>query len=141
MAALRRDLIDAEDDFYSLCNKLNDDNEYDVRCCYEAPMGLRKKFHVCRSMLFSKAWSREATHRRIDPKSDRVIADKMVKLRVKLETLVAANPELQEAMDRYNRARAHLAARSEYAANNQGYAAKAVTLTRGAAQKFPLPGD
>ena len=113
MAALRRDVIDAEDDFYALYNKLNDDNEYDVRCYYEAPTGLRKKTHVCRPVFFSKARNREDKNRRIDPKTDRVIADKLVKLQEKLETLVAANPELQEAMARYNTARAQLMARSE----------------------------
>ena len=42
-AALRRDMIQAEDDFYAIYNKLNDDNEYDVRCRYESPTGQRKK--------------------------------------------------------------------------------------------------
>jgi hypothetical protein len=113
LANLRRDLIDAEDDFYSLYNKLNNDNEYDVRCRYETPTGLRKKMHVCRPVFFSKARNREDKNRSIDPKTDRVIADKLVTLQEKLETLVAANPELQEAMARYNTARARLMARSE----------------------------
>lgn len=113
LANLRRDLIDAEDDFYSLYNELNTDNEYDVRCRYEAPTGQRKKTHVCRPVFFSKARNREDKNRSIDPKTDRVIADKMVTLQDKLETLVAANPELQEAMARYNTARARLIARSE----------------------------
>ena len=113
LANLRRDLIDAEDDFYSLYNKLNNDNEYDVRCRYETPTGLRKKTHVCRPVFFSKARNREDKNRSIDPKTDRVIADKLVTLQEKLETLVAASPELQEAMARYNTARARLMARSE----------------------------
>ena len=116
--ALRRDLIRAEDDFYSLYNKLNDDNEYDVRCRYEAPTGVRKKIHVCRPVFFSKARDREDRTRRINPKTDAVIADKMVKLQEKLDTLIATNPELQEAMARYNTARARLVARREETASN-----------------------
>ena len=116
--ALRRDLFRAEDDFYSLYNKLNDDNEYDVRCRYEAPTGVRKKIHVCRPVFFSKARDREDRTRRINPKTDAVIADKMVKLQEKLDTLIATNPELQEAMARYNTARARLVARREETASN-----------------------
>lgn len=32
---LRREVYDAEEDFYALFNKLNDDADYDVRCFYE----------------------------------------------------------------------------------------------------------
>lgn len=110
MSDLRRDLIQAEDDFYSLYNKLNDDNEFDVRCFYETPTGLRKKVHVCRPVFFSKARNREDKTRRIDPKTDRVIAMKMETLQQKLETLIAANPELQEKMSTYNSVRAQLVA-------------------------------
>ena len=117
-AALRRDLIRAEGDFYALYNKLNDDNEYDVRCFYEAPTGLRTRNQVCRPVFFSKARNRDDPTRRINPDTDRVIADKMVKLQEKLETLTAANPELQAAMARYNTARARLVALSEEKASN-----------------------
>ena len=117
-AALRRDLIKAEGDFYALYNKLNDDNEYDVRCFYEAPTGLRTKHQVCRPVFFSKARNRDDPTRRMNPDTDRVIADKMVKLQEKLEALTAANPELQAAMARYNTARARLMALSEERASN-----------------------
>jgi len=116
--ALRRDLIRAEDDFYSLYNKLNDDNEYDVRCFYEAPTGVRKKYHVCRPVFFSKARNRENLNRKISPDTDPVIADKMVKLQEKLDTLIATKPELQVAMARYNTARAQLMALHEEKASN-----------------------
>ena len=113
LATLRRDLIQAEGDFYSLYNTLNDDNEYDVRCYYETPTGQRKKVHVCRPVFFSKARNREDKTRRINPQTDKVIADKMITLQEKLETLIAANPELAEAMDRYNTVRAQLVAASQ----------------------------
>ena len=116
--ALRRDLFRAEDDFYSLYNKLNDDNEYDVRCFKEAPTGVRKKQHVCRPVFFSKARNRDNLNRPMNPDTDPVIADKMVKLQEKLETLIATNPELQVAMARYDTARARLMARREETASN-----------------------
>ncbi len=118
MGELRRDVFQSEEDFYSLYNKLNDDNEYDVRCYYEAPTGVRTKQHVCRPVFFSKARNRDDLTRRINPDTDPVIADKLVKLQEKLETLIATNPELQVAMARYNTARARLMALREERASN-----------------------
>ncbi len=117
-AALRRDLTRAEGDFYSLYNKFNNDNEYDVRCSKVAPTGVRTKQHVCRPVFFSKARNRENLSRRIDLNTDPVIADKMVKLQEKLDTLIATNPELQVATARYNTARARLMALREERAGN-----------------------
>lgn len=111
--AVRRDLIQAEDDFYALYNKLNDDNDYDVRCYYESPTGVRKKEHVCRPVFFSKARNREDRTRRVNPQNDPVIAEKLVKLEENLKALVAANPELQVAMANYNNARARYVALHE----------------------------
>lgn len=112
-AVLRQEMIQAEEDFYALYNDFNDDNEYDVRCRYESPTGLRKKYRVCRPVFFSKARNREDLTRGVDPNSDPVIAEKMVTLQEKMETLTAANPELQVAMARYNSARSQLMAQSE----------------------------
>jgi hypothetical protein len=113
MATLRRDLDEAEDDFYSLYNELNDDNEYDIRCSYEAPTGVRKKTKVCRPAFFAKDRGREDKTRRINPEMDPYLAAKMDKLQENLEALVAASPDLQAAMIRYNTARAQLSARTE----------------------------
>ena len=55
-SALRRDVFQSEDDFYALYNKLNDDNEYDVRCFYETPTGPRMRNHVCRAVFVSNAY-------------------------------------------------------------------------------------
>ena len=117
-AALRRDLIRAERDFYSLYNKLNDDNEYDVRCFKEAPTGVRTKQHVCRPVFFSKARNRENLNRGINQVTDPVIADKMVKLQERLDALIATDPELQVAVAKYNTARVRLMASHEERASN-----------------------
>ena len=118
LSTLRRDFVKAEGDFYSLYSKLNDDNEFDVRCRHETPTGQRTRVQVCKPVFFAKARNREDKNRRIDPKTDKVLADKLVILQEKMETLVAANPDLQAAMLRYNTARAELIAHSEGPVNN-----------------------
>jgi hypothetical protein len=109
---LRRDLDRAERDFYSIYNDLNEDNDYDVRCFYESPTGVRKKYQVCRPVFFSKARNREVKTRPIDPRTDPVIAEKLAKLRENIKSLAATNPELQAAIVRYEAARMRLAASS-----------------------------
>ena len=117
-ADLRRDLFQSEDDFYSLYNKLNDDNQYDVRCFYEAPTGSRIKNHVCRAVFVSRALNRGNITRVTNLDTNPVIADKMVKFQEKLATLIAASPELQVVLVRYNTARARFMAQSEKRASN-----------------------
>ncbi len=117
-AELRRDLWQSEDDFYSLYNKLNDDNLYDVRCSYKAPTGSRIKNQVCRPEFLLRALNRGAITRVTNLDTNPVIANKMAKFREKLDTLIAANPELQAAAVTYNTARAGFMAQSEKRANN-----------------------
>jgi len=38
LAELRREVVRAEEDFYSIFNKFNDEKDYNVRCFYESPM-------------------------------------------------------------------------------------------------------
>jgi len=118
LKGLRQDLWRSEDDFYSLYNKLNDDNLYDVRCVYKAPTGSRIKNQVCRPVFLSKAISRGDITSVTNLDTNPVIADKMAKFRQKLGTLIAANPELQATAVTYNTARARFMAQSERRANN-----------------------
>ena len=119
MAGLRRDVFQAEEDFYSLYNKLNDDKEYDVRCFYEKATGTRVKNHVCRARFVTKAYERHARRNRNDlsrvanQSADPVLAEKTARFEEKLETLIAANPELQAALVRYNTLRAQFMAKRE----------------------------
>ena len=118
-ADLRRDVFQAEEDFYSLYNKLNDDKEYDVRCFYERPTGTRVKNHVCRARFVTKAYERHARRNRNDlsrvanQDADPVLAEKTAKYQEKMETLIAANPALQAALVRYNTLRAQFMAKRE----------------------------
>lgn len=124
MASLRRDVFRSEEGFYALYNKLNDDNEYDVRCFYEALTGTRVKNHVCRAKFVTNAYAKHAARNRGDltrvanQDANPAIAEKSAKFEEKLETLIAANPELQAALVQYNTARALFLAEREKSANN-----------------------
>ncbi len=123
-ASLRRDVFQSEETFYALYNTLNDDNEYDVRCFYEAQTGTRVKNHVCRAKFVTNAYAGHAARNRGDltrvanQSAIPAIAEKKAKFQEKLETLIAANPELQAALVRYNTARAQFMAEREKSANN-----------------------
>lgn len=110
LAELRRDAYKAEEEFYSVYNKLNDDKEYDVRCRYETPTGTRAKNHVCRARFVTNAYERHARRNRnslsrvANQDADPILVEKTAKFQEKLETLIAVNPELQEALGRYNTA-------------------------------------
>jgi len=124
LAELRRDVLRAEEDFYSVYNKLNDDNEYDVRCFYETPTGTHLKNHVCRARFITNAYSAHAARsgnritRVANQDANPVIVEKTAKFQVKLETLIAANPELQAALVQYNTLRAQfMAERGETTSN------------------------
>ena len=105
---LRREVFQAEEDFYAVYNKLNDDKEYDVRCFYETPTGTHQKNHVCRARFVTKAYERHARRNRNNLSSvanqdaDPVLAEKTATYQQKLETLIATNPELQAALIHYN---------------------------------------
>lgn len=45
---LREAMIEAEDRFYALYNELNTNDDFDVHCRREAPLGTRIKSRVCR---------------------------------------------------------------------------------------------
>jgi hypothetical protein len=125
VAELRRDVFRSEEDFYSIYNKLNDDNEYDVSCFVETPTGTRIKNHVCRARFITNAYSEQAGRRRAtatrlaqNQDENPVIAEKTAKFQKKLETFVATDPELQAALVRYNTARARFKAEHEGSAKH-----------------------
>jgi len=124
MSKLRREVYESEEDFYALYNKLNDDGEYDVRCWYETATGTRVKNHVCRAKFVTNAYSSRAGRNRSDltrvanQEANPALAEKTAKYQAKLETLIAANPELEASLVRYNTARARFFEAREASANN-----------------------
>jgi hypothetical protein len=124
LAQLRRDTYEAEEDFYAIYNKLNDEKEFDVRCRYEKATGTNIKNHVCRAQFVTKAFERHARRNRNNLSSvanqtaDPVLEEKMQTYQKKMETLMAGSPELQEAFARYNSARVEFFAKRESIAEN-----------------------
>ena len=121
---MRKDVFEAEESFYSLYNQLNDEDEYEVRCFYETPTGTRIKNHVCRAKFVSDAYSRRAARGRGDntrianQSADSEFQAKSQHFQQKLETLIAENPDLAEALVRYNTARAIFMQEYDESANN-----------------------
>jgi hypothetical protein len=119
LADLRRDVYQAEEDFYAIFNKLNDDKEYDVRCSYEKATGTNIKNHVCRARFVTNAYERHARRNRnnlsraANQGADAKLQEQTVIFQEKLETLIAANPELEAAVVKYNTLRAQFVATRE----------------------------
>lgn len=124
LSALRKDVFEAEEDFYSVFNKLNDENDFDVRCHYEKATGTHIKNHVCRARFVTKAYSAHAARnggdlsRVANQDANPAFAAKTARYQEKVETLVSTNPELQAAFLRYNEKRVQYFAEREEIANN-----------------------
>lgn len=124
LSALRKDVFEAEEDFYAVFNKLNDEKDFDVRCHYEKATGTHIKNHVCRARFVTKAFSSHAARNRNDlsrvanQDANPAFAAKTAEYNEKVEALVTANPELQAAFLRYNEKRVLFFAEREGVANN-----------------------
>jgi len=116
---LRRDVYQAEEDFYAVFNRLNDERDYNVRCFYEKATGTNIKNHVCRARFVTKAYSSHAARngndlsRVANQGNNPAMVQKTAKFQGKMETLIAANPELQEALIHYNTQRSQFVAQRE----------------------------
>ena len=124
LAELRREVVKAEEDFYSVFNKLNDEKDYNVRCFYESPTGSHLKNHVCRARFVTKAYSSHAARsgnkitRVANQNANPAFIEKTAKYEKKMQTLIAANPELQAALVEYGAARTRFVAERGDSANN-----------------------
>lgn len=117
---LRREVYQAEEDFYDLYNSLNDDPDYNVNCYYETATGTHVKNHVCRAKFVTDSYSKHASRNNNDltrvanQDADPALAEKTAKFEEKLGALVNSNAELQAAFLKYNEARvAFFAARED----------------------------
>ncbi|MET0280379.1 MAG: hypothetical protein ABW278_04545 [Steroidobacteraceae bacterium] len=57
---MREKMVALEERFYALYNDLNKDDDFDVHCAMEAPLGTRLKKRVCRIEYFENAQAEEA---------------------------------------------------------------------------------
>ncbi len=112
MRTLRHAVYRAEENFFETFSRLNDDDEFDVRCFFEAPTGTRIRRHVCRANFLVAATSSEAEIWRSDgPRtvaagsSQALLERKKKELQQKVEAMVAANPQLATALADYTAAK------------------------------------
>ena len=116
---LRRDVYQAEEEFYDLYNALNDKPEYDVKCFYETATGTHVKNHVCRAKFIIDSYAKHAARngndlRRVaNQDANPALAEKTERFEEKLGALVNTDPELQAAFLRYNNARVEFFAARE----------------------------
>jgi len=116
---LRREVYEAEEEFYDLYNALNDDPEYDVKCFYETSTGTHVKNHVCRAKFITDSYAKHAARngndlRRVaNQDANPALAEKTATFEEKLGTLVNTDAELQAAFLRYNNARVEFFAARE----------------------------
>lgn len=124
LTTLRKEVYKAEEEFYSVYNKLNDEKDYQVRCFYEKPTGTRIKNHVCRAKFVTKAYSSHAARngndlsRVANQSSNPVFAEKSAKYQAHMESLIAENPELQVALGEYNSAVGQFMSKRDGKSNN-----------------------
>ncbi|MEO6078474.1 MAG: hypothetical protein ABIQ86_01665 [Steroidobacteraceae bacterium] len=55
LSKMRERIVAAEDRFYALYNELNKNDDYDVHCTNEAPLGTRLTKRFCRVEFYSRA--------------------------------------------------------------------------------------
>ena len=123
ISELRREVYKAEENFFDVFNSLNEDFEYDVNCYNEVPTGTHIRRHVCKANFVVEATSVQYVEIRtrgprypvIPP--ELVIAKKRKILRRKMEALIAAHPELLQALAEYTSTKATL--KSERAARRE----------------------
>lgn len=101
LAALRIEVIRAEDIIYDLYNELNDDDSYDIVCKNETRIGSQIPQRVCQARLFREAVA-EATEDVVEGEilsGAAVIEAKHNEvLRQKMAALANQHPELLEAL-------------------------------------------
>jgi len=105
LSRLRQELYDAEEAFYAAFNSVNSDDEFDVECKNEAPLGSRRKEHACKADFLWKYEAEAATRysSRIDGEgggglpSSAQLGKKQEQLRNMLSAAISDDPEVQRS--------------------------------------------
>ena len=117
LLALRVEIVRAEDEIYRIFNELNEDDDYDMICKTERPVGTHISRRVCRARLFREAMAEDARR----AMNGEVMTGPMINtqkhnkiLQEKLRSMVLEYPELAEAVQkRYILRQKFLKAREE----------------------------
>ena len=131
---LRSDFYDAQDNFFSVFNSLNSDDDLNIECAFLTPVGQRRRYRVCAPRFSERAQAEASASfllsmhlarvQRESPDFNQASssafpnnywARKMEKiLWEEMETLLADKPELQEALSEL------VDARNSYESARQG---------------------
>ena len=109
----RRDLWNAEKEFYSIYNELNEDNVYDVRCSREAQTGSVMKVQTCRVKFIDEAIRDGKVKSSAGLQTNPELVSMFETFRKNVDTLTNADPELRKAAISLNQARADYKASRE----------------------------
>ena len=114
LVRLRQELYRAEEIVFDLFNSLNSDDEYDIHCYYEAPIGSHIKRRVCKAN-YLKELTAEATRQSLlfgQAGAGRPHLDPLLRIRKKdkllqeeMERLIVEQPELLKALSIYSESR------------------------------------
>ncbi len=106
VTALRLEMYKAQDTLFDIYNALNTDDELDVYCVMEAPVGSYIKRRVCRVNVKQELAANKMTTRPtgVSLRGYSAIMNEKKKAQLdKLATLASENPELLEALNSYFR--------------------------------------
>ena len=118
LRTLRFEMYDAQEKFFSVFNALNSDDDLNIECGFMQPLSVRRKYRVCAPKFSERAqaaasaefalgmtlasFQRRAQNYNALSSSafphDAVARRKEKKMWQELETLLAENPEMQEAL-------------------------------------------
>jgi hypothetical protein len=107
--ALRKEMVRLEDQFYERFNALNTDDQYDVHCALEAPLGTRISRRVCRAVFVERANEDEAQaflRGEMGPPASLTILAKSPDYEKAVLALIKKHPELRRTIAKYNATKA-----------------------------------
>ena len=104
LESMRSELVRAEEDVLAVFNSLNDDDDYDIRCYRETPLGSNIPVRTCRARFVDNEQARAAQDFMgglgyVDPIGQLRYHDGI--LRQKMATLMEESPDLYQALMSY----------------------------------------
>ena len=101
----RKALVEAEDRFYARYNELNKDDEYDIVCRVEAPLGQRLRVRSCEPRFIEEATRDDAVTKvqgrgnvKIVSATELKASPKYESMRQRMRDIVEQDVELQNAL-------------------------------------------
>ncbi len=118
---LRRDQDKAQDKVFALFNTLNSDDEFDVLCTYEAPIGSHIKERFCEPNFLVEMRAdalRDVARGQYNDVNFATIFKKEKELQREMKELAVEHPDLREALSEFAEKKQHF--ESEYARKCEG---------------------